>query len=859
MASAVQQLFSPLPDLGDLKSRNSNHDAFSGPAASEAIFGAQTPTSSEDPASERIDPVLLLSRPVEGFNHPRQHLFTDRLLGRFYEDSSLDAETRKTSKCLAGRLGTAGSKSTTRPSTTATTKPHSHSSHSPTTTRRGGKRMYGSTSARALDSSRGSGLAERKEQVQKEILAQKQLIEKLEGRVASLSGRGGRRAAPRGSSVPPQEESERSTTGRHDIDDQPATTTDAKQLHGEEVDHDLGGSARAKANSQWRGKGKSCCQEVADHGPIARRDSLRGSSQAESQAGNRGRQREEQCAVAIQRNVRGTSRRKRFLTLQAAREELERSLQALVSAAASALAHRQHQQDQQPDDGRGAEVDSEGKANNVSIAAQRLLATSREDGLAKPPFEILRAIYCSLSEVTLALACLSAAEEEEVGGVAGGGRNARISGLPCAATMAESCDAAKEALDAIREAVGADTTVIGETAQTIVHGTASSPNAPRDHQYSPAGSGRAAAIAMTSARGGLLVSADEPPTTHGESFAGQEHREANDARNREGSVDPGDKRPAQPVPLRSLDVERVAQLLRLHGFEEYAAGFVAQAVDGVMLSDPNLCEDDLTELELGGGAAEGAQDSRARMVSFFRQCQRHGVVFPVAGGSSPSLGGKVEPWTDSVRKGDSTPDDRRRNESATLREKEIEGLEGSVPGASKTDRTESSQDSPWRRGSVLVDRENQRVIAQISLDSGDTGRGDATAFTGTEGGRRMSVKLNQGVVITAGGREAGSVENMYELPAINAGEGELAASLETAAETAAAGKGQKGGDRAAAATRGSENSPAGNRGRRTSLGLPTVTLYKEPSGGLDSEEAGGMPIPPGVPVMTVNSTVNVFR
>lgn len=634
-----------------------------------------------------------------------------------------------------------------------------------------------------------------------------------------------------------------------------------KQLHGEEGDHDLGASARAKAKSQSRGKGKSCCQQVADHGPNALRDSLRRSSQAESQAGYRGRQREEQCAVAIQRNVRGTSRRKRFLTLQAAREELERHLQALVSAAATALAHQQRQQDQQPNDGRGAEVDCEGKAKNVSIAAEQLLETSREDGLAKPPFEILRAMYCGLSEVTLAVACLSAAEEEEAGGVVGGGRNPRISGLPCAAIMAESCDVVKEALDAIREAVEADTTVFGETAHTTVHTTASSPNAPRDHQYSPAGSGRAAAIAMTSARGGLLVSADEPPTTHGESLAEQEHRDINNARNRGGSVDPGDKRPAQSVPLRSLDVERVAQLLRLHGFEEHVPGFVAQAVDGVMLSDPNLCEADLAELGLGGGAAEGAQDSRARMVSFFRQFQRHGVVFPSAGVSSPSFGGKVEPRTDSVHNGDSTPDDRRRNDSAILREKEMEGLEGSVPGESKTDRMESTQDSPWRRGSVLVDRENQRVIAQISLDSSDTGRGDATAFTGTESGRRMSVKLNQGVVITAGGREAGSVENVYELPAINAGEGELAAS-EAAAEaaaTAAVGKGQEGGDGAAAAARGSENSPAGNRGRRTSLGLPTVTLYKESSGGLDSEEAEGVPIPPGVPVTTANSTVNVFR
>ncbi|CAM9435125.1 unnamed protein product, partial [Ectocarpus fasciculatus] len=692
---------------------------------------------------------------------------------------------------------------------------------------------------------------ERKEQVQKEILAQKELIEKLEGRVASLSGRGGRRAAPRGSSAPPEEDSERSATGRQVIEDRPATTTDA-QCPGE-GDDDPYGTTRARAKSQSEGKGKGCSREVEDHGPNARRDSPRRSSQSESQAGYRGQQREEQCAVAIQRNVRGTSRRKRFLTLQAAREELERHLQALVSAAATALVQQQCQQDQQPIDGRGAEGDCKGKAKNVSIAAARLLETSREDGLAKPPFEILRAMYCGISEVALAVACLSAAEEEEAGGVAGGGRNARISGLPCAAIMSESCDAAKEALDAIRESVGADMTVIGET-----H---TSPNVPRDHQYSPAGSGRAAAIAMTSARGGLLVSADEPSTTHGEPPVGQEHREVNDARNRGGSVDPGEKSPTQSVLLRSLDVERVAQLLRSHGFAEHAPGFVAQAVDGVMLSDPNLCEADLAELGLGGGAGEGAHDSRARMVSFFRQCQRNGVVFPVAGGSSPSFGGKVEPRADSVHNGDSTPDDRRRKDSATVRENEMGGLEGDVSGESSRDRTGSTQDAPWRRASVLVDRENQRVIAQISLDSSDTGRAGAAASAGPEGGRRMSVKLNQGVVITAGGREAGSVDNMYELPAINVEEGELAESPEAtpaAAATAAVGETQRE-DGAVEPARGSETSSAGNRGRRTSLGLPTVTLYKESGGGHGSEEAGRMPIPPGVAVTTANSTVNVFR
>lgn len=229
-------LVSPLPGLGTLKSGHS--DAYGGlPVGEPNPAGSQTPTSSADPASERIDPVLLLSRPVEGFNHPRQHVFTDRLLGRFYEDSSLDAETRKTSKCLAGRLGTAGSHSTTRPSTSATTNSHFRPSRSPTTTRRGGKRMHGSTSARALGSSRepGAGLAGRKEQIQKEILEQKALIERLEGRVASLSGRGRRSSAPRGSSAPPQEGRQSVAGGpKQDADDRPTTTPQPESIAAQE-------------------------------------------------------------------------------------------------------------------------------------------------------------------------------------------------------------------------------------------------------------------------------------------------------------------------------------------------------------------------------------------------------------------------------------------------------------------------------------------------------------------------------------------------------------------------------------------------------------------------------------------------
>lgn len=238
MASAVQQhsLLSPLPELSSLKSGGNHCDTHGGGLdAGDSVCGVQTPTSSADPASERTDPVLLLSRPVEGFNHPRQHLFTDRLLGRFFEDSSLDAETRKTSKCLAGRLGTAGSHAATRPSTTATAAPHLRSSHSPTATRRGRKRMQGSASARALGRSReaaGGGLAARKEQVEKEIQEQRALIEKLEGRVASLSGRGRRSSRPRASSGSPASE-DRDREGsrrRPGTDDRPVTKPEPERV-----------------------------------------------------------------------------------------------------------------------------------------------------------------------------------------------------------------------------------------------------------------------------------------------------------------------------------------------------------------------------------------------------------------------------------------------------------------------------------------------------------------------------------------------------------------------------------------------------------------------------------------------------
>lgn len=185
--------------------------------------------SSRDNINGAVDPVVLLTRPVEGFHHPRQHFFTDRLVGRFFEDSSLDAETRKTNKGLAGRLGTAttaGSSSSTRPgtSTSGAATPHIQS-HSYSVSAgdsfgsgRGSRRIQKSSSASSLGNGGvrsscrghspvttrtqrvggggggGTGLSTRKEQVEREIMEQKALIEKLEGRMASLSSLRGHRA-----------------------------------------------------------------------------------------------------------------------------------------------------------------------------------------------------------------------------------------------------------------------------------------------------------------------------------------------------------------------------------------------------------------------------------------------------------------------------------------------------------------------------------------------------------------------------------------------------------------------------------------------------------------------------------------
>ncbi|CAM9149421.1 unnamed protein product [Hapterophycus canaliculatus] len=718
--------------------------------------------------------------------------------------------------------------------------------------------MQGSASARALGSSResaGGGLAARKEQVQKEIQEQRALIEKLEGRVASLSGRERRYTRPRASSgSPASKDGDRDACrGKQGTDDRPAITLEPESVAaGQNGDIEVasdGQSGRARTGSHSNIERASQGEEVADHGPSARHETHHAASRS-NPATPPDQQREEVCAVAIQRNVRGIGRRKRFLTLQSAREELECHLQALVSTTARTSAQQQQQQGQRPR--IGAEVvrekgAREGSMMTVSSAAVRLLETSRKDGLAKPPFEILRALYRGIDDVAAAVASISSAQETGQVGAGGDGahRDSVTDRKIWAATVAESCSTAKEAIDAVREAIGPETKGVGGT--SCLRGPAPSFSAAvdRDQHNSPAGSGRAAAVAMASARGGLLVCADDLPTmcqstlAEGSSRGGTEIRKNNERHDRN---DRNEKRHPQSVPLRSLDVSGVAQLLHVHGFEEQVPGFVSQSVDGVMLSDPNLCEADFAELGLGGGEADATHDCRLRMVSFFRRSQQEGVLLQLGTDSTPPFEGGLDSKSKGRHAGESIADDRRGNESSAGRKLEM-GMGTGSPDRTGSGQLTTSEELSWRRGSGLVDRNNQRVLAQIALDPCEAGAKDKPAYADAGGDRRLSVKLNQGVVITAGGRKTGLIDNTVD-------------ELEAAEFGAAAEEESK----ALAATPSGEASRANTRRRRTSVGIPTVTLYRE-AGDVVGPETGGrpLPLPPDVVVTTADETINVFR
>lgn len=537
----------------------------------------------------------------------------------------------------------------------------------------------------------------------------------------------------------------------------------------------------------------------------------------------------------IQRNVRGAGRRKSFLLLQSAREDFVRHLQSVASAAASMT--RQTQQPKPPTTATGGSegsgsISGVARVQSVCSAAERVMETSREEGLAKPPFDTLRAMHSGMVTIEEALASLTAE-------VDGGGRADKKDGHAheSYAAMAESCRAARRALGFLTETVGADKDPAFGELMSACFATAS-PAVSRDHPSSPAGSGRAAAVAMASAREGLLVSPD--PSGRDGALSGTDNKQRITELRKDG--DEIDQSP--PVPLNTLGAEGIGILLRLHGFEEHAPGFLAQAVDGVMLSDPNLCEADFAELGLGGDAA-GADECRARMVSFFRRCQEQGAVIHSGGtlllsdqtAASPgdAAAGTVKP--EVLERGDASQTNDRKQacgETGTFGDTRAACSVTGGPGGD-----ELVSEPLWHRNSVQIDPQSQKIIADISVDA-DEGRAASAVARGSGG--RISVKLNAGVVVTVGGVESDLIDDADRLSDDDSddedtgdGSGEAPPALQ-------------------------DTPPVTKPGRRTSVGFRQVTLETDPAqnGEGGTSDAGDGRLSPGLSVTTADVTLNVF-
>lgn len=525
----------------------------------------------------------------------------------------------------------------------------------------------------------------------------------------------------------------------------------------------------------------------------------------------------------IQRNVRGAGRRKSFLLLQSAREDFVRHLQCVASAAVSLT--RQTQRPKPPADvsdseGSGGGTSEVSRAQSVCSAAERVIEMSREEGIAKQPFDTLRSMHSGVATIEEALASLT----PEIGG----GRAPDVDEHVHVA-MAESCRAARRALDVLTETVRATE-------------DSASPAISIDHPCSPAGSGRAAAIAMASARESLPIL----PDSRGREEAVSADRSGanNTQRIKELRTDGDEIDQFPPVPLNTLGAEGIGILLRLHGFEEHAPGFLAQAVDGVMLSDPNLSETDFAELGLGGNAA-GSDKCRARMVSFFRRCQEQGAVIHSGGTALLSDQQDAPPGAVAVGTsksglldhGDASETNDRKQQCSEAGAAEDARVACSVTCGPGDDRVVSE---PLRhRHSVQLDLQSQQIIADISVNA-DEGR--AASATARGSGGRISVKLNAGVVVTVGGVEADLIDDAERLSADGTDDEDTW------------------GESGKAPPAIQDTSPVNKPVRRTSVGFHQVTLEADPAQNREggTSDAADKLLSPEIAVTTADVTLNVF-
>lgn len=556
-------------------------------------------------------------------------------------------------------------------------------------------------------------------------------------------------------------------------------------------------------------------------------------------------------ALTIQRNVRGVKPRRKYLSLQSARAEFEChvcSISSLVESLATGTVRKNSTPTATMNLDGGGDVSGvlRVQLQAAVIVVAKILSASREDGLANPPFETLRLMYQMFGELKHSLSSLEASGDT--------GKTYPIAHrIPTAyQSFKESYKAAEAALDRIRDAVGA---AAPDFCKVVGCSSSVSCSTPTKSAYQwPAGSGRAAAVAAASGKGGILMS-PEPP-------------ESNPPRasttlpfGNEVLVD----RPEgmRRVPLRTLGVEEIGLLLRHAGFAVHASGFVSQAVDGEMLSDPNLCEEDFRELGLGGSSASGlvpsSDKSTANLVNFFTACQRDGAVLP----SSAALN-----LLETVRRGEGGDLSIRTRERATSVQagatailmaeggKGEEAREAGGIGVDFSCENVAFGEVFWRLSSKNSDSKKQSVLASMSLDEVGAESRTTEAVTGVASGetdrvlRMLVSKCDRPVVTTVGGLVPALVGDVDGFGSVDVDterdEGERSESSSSSPSSAVP-----------------PASSANRSRRRSSMGYPTVLLDSDADESTaDQQGLSGLSrkgLPPEVVVKWGSVTLDIFQ
>lgn len=448
--------------------------------------------------------------------------------------------------------------------------------------------------------------------------------------------------------------------------------------------------------------------------------------------------------------------------------------------------------------------------DRVSAAVELVLESSREADFAKPTFDTLRSLFSGMGWVSGTLMSLHAAARND-------GQSDRTRQTFEAIEL--SFRAAKSTLETLREALGAD----AEVEEPILP----IPSSTKDLPPLPAGSGRAAALAAASTRGGVLVSPEA--SNHQEVLVREQYPAM------KGSGNPNtqqeERQQTRRVKLSTLDVEGIAKLLHANGFGEHAPCFISGAIDGVMLSDPNLCEADFLELGVGNDSSES--DCRTRIVAFFQRCRREGVALSRT--SQPVFENVTSFGPESSKQGEWG--NRSGRQGLTGATNDVEQIERGKNLRSAPKRGPSRAESVRCYPSEAVKLRKQDVIFDILIDSNDGGTVAPAESRGA--GRMMSIKLKHGVIVTADGEEVNVIQTVNSVGQYHEdgdrGEGEMPPKA-CYEPTAILGS------------------------RRTSLGIPAVSLEsesvwpdnREPCVVVDEQ------IPPGVVVKTPDATLNVF-